>query len=190
MQLRIWAIWVYFIRGLPKSTEHQSIAELREQSNRTPRVHRDLEESDQGERQVQAGLHHLQDGLVLASLPGFIGFSNFKDPGPCMLPSTPNFEEGPDDIILRIPRDPSNQVIPTLGPKVYEYYRLWAIWIARECRYETCNQPNSTEFRPAEGFGWMASNDCSTGSRAHNNRLSRSAGSVIPSGLEEKCCFC
>ena len=28
-------------------------------------------------------------------------------------------------------RDPSMQIIPTLGPEVYEYYLLWAIRIPR-----------------------------------------------------------
>ena len=28
-----------------------------------------------------------------------------------------------------IPRDPCIQIIPTLGPKVCEYYLHWAIWI-------------------------------------------------------------
>ena len=29
------------------------------------------------------------------------------------------------------PRDPSIQIIPTLGPKVCKYYLHWAIWIPR-----------------------------------------------------------
>ena len=32
---------------------------------------------------------------------------------------------------LTIPRDPSIQIIPTLGPKVCKYYLHWAIWIPR-----------------------------------------------------------
>ena len=31
-----------------------------------------------------------------------------------------------------IPGDPSVQIIPILGPKVYKYYLLWAIWIPRD----------------------------------------------------------
>ena len=30
-----------------------------------------------------------------------------------------------------MPRDPSIQIIPTLGPKVCKYYLHWAIWIPR-----------------------------------------------------------
>ena len=31
----------------------------------------------------------------------------------------------------RIPRDPSIQILPTLGPKVCKHYLHWAIWIPR-----------------------------------------------------------
>ena len=30
------------------------------------------------------------------------------------------------------PRNPSIQILPTLGPKVCKYYLHWAIWIPRE----------------------------------------------------------
>ena len=30
------------------------------------------------------------------------------------------------------PRDPSIQIIPTLGPKACKYYLHWAIWIPRD----------------------------------------------------------
>ena len=29
---------------------------------------------------------------------------------------------------LNYPRDPSIQIIPRLGPKVYQYFLHWAIW--------------------------------------------------------------
>ena len=35
-------------------------------------------------------------------------------------------------VIGRLYRDPSIQIIPTLGPKVCKYYLHWAIWIPRE----------------------------------------------------------
>ena len=34
---------------------------------------------------------------------------------------------------LEIPRDPSIQTLPTLGPNVYNYYLHWAMWILRGC---------------------------------------------------------
>ena len=37
-------------------------------------------------------------------------------------------------VLLRrrsFPRDPSTQIIPTLGPEVCKYYLHWAIWIPR-----------------------------------------------------------
>ena len=37
-----------------------------------------------------------------------------------------------NSIVMRIPRDPSMQIIPTLGPKNGEYYLHLAIWILRE----------------------------------------------------------
>ena len=33
------------------------------------------------------------------------------------------------------PRDPSIQTTPTLGPKVYKYYLLWATWIPKVLDY-------------------------------------------------------
>ena len=35
-------------------------------------------------------------------------------------------------VIKGLYRDPSIQIIPTLGPKVCKYYLHWAIWIPRE----------------------------------------------------------
>ena len=32
------------------------------------------------------------------------------------------------------PRDPSIQIIPTLGPEVCKYYLHWASWIPREMK--------------------------------------------------------
>ena len=32
---------------------------------------------------------------------------------------------------LHYPRDPSIQIIPTLGPKVYKQHVHWAIWVLR-----------------------------------------------------------
>ena len=34
-------------------------------------------------------------------------------------------------VIKGLHRDPSIQIIPTLGPKVCKYYLHWAIWIPR-----------------------------------------------------------
>ena len=34
-------------------------------------------------------------------------------------------------VMKRLFRDPSIQIIPTLGPKVCKYYLHWAIWIPR-----------------------------------------------------------
>ena len=34
-------------------------------------------------------------------------------------------------VIKGLYRDPSIQIIPTLGAKVYKYYLHWAIWIPR-----------------------------------------------------------
>ena len=44
-------------------------------------------------------------------------------------------------IIQGLYRDPSIQIIPTLGPKVYKYYPHWAVWSLRVTLPQTSMGP-------------------------------------------------
>ena len=55
---------------------------------------------------------------------------------------------------LRNPRDPSIQIIPTLGPKVCKYYLHWAIWIFRGTMRATGLMSRSTDHLDPSTAGW------------------------------------
>ena len=45
---------------------------------------------------------------------------------------------------IRNPRDPSIQIIPTLGPKVCKYYLHWAVWIPRGIELDASRRMTET----------------------------------------------
>ena len=56
--------------------------------------------------------------------------------GSCLISADPTLHQpsldcGFNQLTTTYPRDPSTQIIPTLGPKVCKYYLHWAIWIPR-----------------------------------------------------------
>ena len=72
------------------------------------------------------------------------------------------------DLVVIVPRDPSIQIIPTLGPKACKYYLHWAIWIPRVLLWLTsllrlgCRVLGLAFFRVQLGFQsvWAGGIEC------------------------------
>ena len=78
------------------------------------------------------------------------------------------------------PRDPSTQIIPTLGPKVFKYYLHWAIWIprgrAKVCISDhMCEHGNTTSEPPCY---WQTSNLSKIFQKIHG-RIKRTVAHVV-----------
>ena len=66
------------------------------------------------------------------------------------------------------PGDPSIQIIPTLGPKVYKYYLHWVIWAPRVTKtytWDTSTSPPGAPSARVEALAGCAGHEATPGAQ-------------------------